>query len=256
MSYGERASFLGIPLELRHRIYDQTIFLGLDRRFTCTTDSADLKFRVDPDEFFSTAVGTAPLVHVPSTHRETTEPRVAEAETAVAWVSLRMTCRQIASEMDAYMQSSAVAKSEEHRTCKIVLGIFSAETMGVTLKAGPCVPADISILQVDVQTYQQMTIWDAREFLPIAQQLFLLLDRFARCGPSFDTSRPLVQRIKLGKIHIEIAYKLAFRQEDEFPASTAAVQPAEEWLNRSERFLGYTDWVTLTQKLVVNYGQE
>ncbi|KAM3416708.1 hypothetical protein BST61_g8299 [Cercospora zeina] len=180
----ERASLLGLPRELRLEIY-QHIF-ALDLRCTILNGWRD--------------------THTQE-HGFRSVPEVnSDAEFIVPWLSMMLTCKVLASEMQSVMKEKAFLHNAETTTWSLDL---EAKRGGMALgnttwQCIPCPPNRVSILQASYNTKRGFQSWGDGGPHGITSGLYQTLNFILHCGPRFNPKYRLPSSMHLEELRISL----------------------------------------------------
>ncbi|KAK4891727.1 hypothetical protein LTR27_009735 [Elasticomyces elasticus] len=182
------ASFLGIPRELRLQIYEKL-------------QEKDLEYKVldkwsggfDTRGFFATPI------------------RNAEARLVCPWLSLLLSCRAIAAEMQSLIRNQAQG-DDKHSTYVMETDIGGQESqdMGnVIWQRMPCAPTSAKVLLVHCYTDTRNNFWGDGGPLNLVRSMYQTLNLFLHCGPRLNPEKPLQD----GHLHLrELVIHMHLRQ--------------------------------------------
>ncbi|KAK5706119.1 hypothetical protein LTR97_001105 [Elasticomyces elasticus] len=190
MATSPPASFLGIPRELRLQIYEELQEQNLECKVL-------KKWRGGHDSrgFYATPI------------------RDPEARLIIPWLSLLLSCRAIAAEMQSWIRNQAQAQGDDKHSTYIMetdLGGQESQDMGnVIWQRIPCAPTSAKVLLVHCYTDTRNSFWGDGGPLNIVRSMYQTLNLFLHCGPRLNPEKPLQD----GHLHLrELVIHMHLRQ--------------------------------------------
>ncbi|KAI1159160.1 hypothetical protein F5B18DRAFT_40785 [Nemania serpens] len=195
---GGRASFLGVPPEIRHNIYGHVICIDLDHKvITLYKDG------------WARTGGFSTIMH----HRP-------EA-LFLPWVNLLLACRQVNAELSAYMNSGSVLENEDNRTYSMdIIGLSRGVLQAATWRRIPCHPSKVDTFSVQLRIENKksqatrLRIWGNGGPLPVVRQLYQTLNLVLHNGPVLCRASPLSHPLKLKRMVMRVTAAKASGAED------------------------------------------
>ncbi|KAK3681529.1 hypothetical protein LTR37_020872 [Vermiconidia calcicola] len=164
------ASFLGLPAELRLKIYEYLVHTDINCRI------------LDNVLHTSGCRGTAArLILNPS----------ATLSSSVPWLSLLMTCRDVASELNWFMNDAALLNDERNRTC-------------ATWRSLPCKPSQARNVVMNVKARSGSGPWTEGGAASLARALYQMLNHVAHNGPRLERHSQLKEHMRLQELILNI----------------------------------------------------
>ena len=163
----EETTLLGLPTELRLRIYDFCIHLDplcvVLKDIQHTTSSNGTRAVLLPNP------GLKLHRHVP-------------------WLNLRLTCRFIAAELESYISDAAFLKQRSNRTYELDLDVYCNDrpiksNRLVIWRSLPCPPEKAQFLVINVAAKRGAGPWTEGGAASLARALYQLLNHLFHKGP-------------------------------------------------------------------------
>ncbi|SMR48634.1 unnamed protein product [Zymoseptoria tritici ST99CH_1E4] len=186
-----RASLLGLPVELRHLIYQQVFLLPIDHQV-----SSSWKLTFDLEK-----------------RRSQLLPDLNPTRLSIPWLNLSLTSRTLASDLRSLMSSPSYAADERLHTYTLDLeGEGEGLTLGcrlgpTTWVSLPCPPQDVRILDVRYDTNTGLQTHGDGGPSRLTTALFQTLNLLIHCGPRLDFGRVLPEPMRIHELKIEMARK-------------------------------------------------
>lgn len=220
ISEPKRAALLGMPPELRLKIYDEV--LGFDRGQLTIHDPAhplDHEWRFTYKDLWS--------------HERGFGTRISRHDTSlpyISWLSLLSTCSVVRGELKGHMstvaaaaafQASSATDEAEHEaavntawTYELCIAASYRKLTDAVFISLPCSPTDCRALTAHITLPRGLSFWGDGGPMPILRELYQTLNRFLHCGPVLDAPRPL----STGPLRLEelrIIVKAEAKSQDE-----------------------------------------
>lgn len=188
VAFIEKATFLGLPTELRLRIYDFAIHADID----CTI-LTDIDHTADPRR------GTqATLIPNPD----------AKFSRAVPWYNLKQTCKSVTSELHNFMTDISFRNDELNRTYILDLAIhndwMSKPERALRWRHLPCYPTQAQFLVINVITLSGSGPWTEGGPGSLARAVFQILNHLCHNGPRILTKQQLPDHLQIWQLTINV----------------------------------------------------
>lgn len=192
-----RASLLGLPAELRLRIYDNVI------DFEIHSPEIFVPFP-DPDKedrrFKDNSFNLSYVFGKTTIKRRYPDEKLPPP----SWLSLQSTCRTIYLELRAHIQRPEERQVDDAaHTYAISILAKCGRLESLHFTSIPCPLKHCRVLQARI-TYREYGMmrrfWGDGGPMPVVRELYQTLNLFLHCGPKFDVARPLPQPLKLEKL--------------------------------------------------------
>ncbi|CAK1364698.1 unnamed protein product [Cercospora beticola] len=179
-----QASLLGLPRELRLEIYRHVFALDLQ----CTILNGWRDTHTQEHGFRS----------VPEVDRD--------ADLIVPWLSIMLTCKDLACEMQSVMKEKSFSENPQTTTWSLELeGKRGGMALGhTTWQRIPCPPNQVRILQASYNTKGGFQSWGDGGPHGITSGLYQTLNFILHCGPRFDPGYRLPARMHLEELRISL----------------------------------------------------
>ncbi len=182
-----RASLLGLPAELRLKIYDFTLLADVDCRV------------IDDIDHSKDSNGTHATL-IPN-------PR-ADLALAIPWLNLLLTCRIISSELRSYLRESACLKHNENRTYVLDLKVLGSQVQKprrtIIWRRIPCAPNEANCLVMNVSTRPEPGPWTEGGPASLARALHQVLNHTVHLGPRMVRDTLLEKHMELQDLLINV----------------------------------------------------
>lgn len=179
MAAPERASLLGLPVEIRLQIYDYVCQLAPDPR-GLITETTNIRHSLN-----TRGAWRGPYCGIKS-----------PARLGIPWIQLLSCCTTIAAELKQYMEGPAYLAKEHSRTFIVDI---SDHNKSLAWQKIPCRPHQAQTLVVNPRSLND------------TENALWLVYQFVRCGPMFDWSRPIAEPPVLDELLVNV--------HDEVPGS-------------------------------------
>lgn len=210
---GPRASLLGLPTELRLKIYQFVVKLDVDYVFVR-----------DIYHIFDSHGTQATLV--PNGHPD--------FRSAVPWLNLSLSCRQISSELRSHVQDYQSSNDQVNRTYEVDLDIFrqlgERAIRTATWRQIPCAPAQVRSIIMNVRIGSGPGPWTEGGPASLARAIFQILNRTVHLGPRIFSTSLLPDHMKLTDLYINVD----IGRYTDFPARGCQTDPRLNWFRFQE----------------------
>ena len=184
----EKPSFVGLPTELRLKIYDYVIH-------------ADIDCVILKDILHTTGSNGTQAVLVPVPKQNLL--------CHIPWLNLLLTCNRVAWEMRSHMAESSFLNEEKNRTCVLDLDVYhdsesSKPNRHVTWRSLPCSPSDAQVLVMNVTGRGCPGPWTEGGAASLARALYQLLNHLLHKGPRIVTGHILPEHMVLRELILNI----------------------------------------------------
>ncbi|KAI1110067.1 hypothetical protein F5Y14DRAFT_455364 [Nemania sp. NC0429] len=183
-----RATFMGVPPEIRDNIYNFVLGLNINSEVVAQYQ--------DHHELHS---GFSTIMY-----------RSSEAQLSFPWVNLLLACKQVNAELGAYMKSGTVLKNEENRTyCLDMVGRTRGILTAAKWRRVPCHPSKVDTFVVNlhiekIPLMNRLRTWGNGGPMPVVRQLYQTLNLMLHKGPVLHRTSPLPRPLKLKKMVMRI----------------------------------------------------
>ncbi|KAK5173676.1 uncharacterized protein LTR77_002357 [Saxophila tyrrhenica] len=182
------ASLLGLPTELRLRIYDYVL-------------QADINCPIVVDIVHSSDSNGTQAALIPNAE--------AAFSSKIPWLNLRTTCRRISHELQSYVQDSSCQKNDFNRTYVLDLEVSrhydrGPATRTVTWRSIPCAPAQARYIIMNVITRSGPGPWTDGGSASLARAVYQVLNHAVHMGPRIFRKSLLPHHMKLQDLIINI----------------------------------------------------
>jgi len=190
-----QATFIGIPRELRLRIYDYLRHSPIEYQV----------LKGFNDDFTNGGFSAKPI-------------RAEDQHLYLPWLNVALTCRPLAHEIQSSLISSPASatagedaerrgESADHdRTYTLSMELIRQGQVGqVTWTTIPCAPSDVKTLVVTCNADSKTRFWGDGGPMGIVRSLYQTFNLFLHCGPNFNATRPLPARIRLQELVVVMA---------------------------------------------------
>nr|POE47048.1 hypothetical protein CFP56_00380 [Quercus suber] len=200
-----RASFLGLPTELRLQIYSY---------LRCAPMNATVMegFR---DGWEDHAFQTTPI-------------RADTTRINIPWLNLMLTSRAIAAEMkaDAVSGRAAATAVTTSKAQTYSLSISARWNLdAITWTRIPCPPEDVRVLDVTFHAPCDLRFWGDGGPRGIVRSLYQTLNLFLHCGPMLQKGHPLKKHISLKELILRMDVSHHCCQKDDLNGTDGFVPP-------------------------------
>ncbi|KAK3726134.1 hypothetical protein LTR37_000282 [Vermiconidia calcicola] len=196
MTAQKQASLLGLPVELRHNIYDHIFNLELQ----CKVLDGYSK---GGDYSRYSAI------------------RSQGAKLQLPWLNLMFTCNSIAKELCSYMTLTIFTEDKTNHTYELTLEVRQNRIASVTWNKIPCQPSYASTIVANIGAIGPYD--DGPR--PIMAELHQTLNLLLHCGPLLDTKRPLRESMLVAMLLVNV--QLADERSDDIDFHMAMI--IDEW---------------------------
>lgn len=162
----KEASFLGIPRELRMKIYDYVFDFNIEYTPPC-----GYGFRAD-------------------------------ARLQLSWLNLMLTCATTAGEIRSIMDTAAFSVGQANTSYELDLQCSKFTLTSTKWTKIPCTPSRVQDVIVHFNAVFLYRFWCDGGPMTIVSELYQTLNLLIHCGPTLDSRRPLPQLMKLRQIVI------------------------------------------------------
>ena len=182
------ASFLGLPTELRLKIYEYVFHMDVD----CTVIQ-DIKHVTGSN-------GTQAIL----------VPQLPQRLSAhIHWLNLQLTCKVTASEMKSYMGEAAFLNNERSRTYILDVEIYndimtSPPKRLVKWRGIPCPPAEARALIVHVKPSEKSIPWTEGGPASLARAIYQIMNHLFHRGPQIITKHLLPHHMRIRDLTINV----------------------------------------------------
>lgn len=180
-----RASLLGLPPELRLKIYG----------FMCHVD-INCTILQDIEHIFRRGA-KAKLIPNPE----------ANLALSVPWINLPLTCRTICSELKSFMAGGPFLSNEDNRIYVLELDVYNDKTKAIrkaVWRKVPCPPEHAQILQMNIVTVTGDGPWTEGGPASLARAVYQMLNHTCHNGPRMVRRRPLPNHMQVKDLTINI----------------------------------------------------
>lgn len=192
-----RASFLGLPSELRLKIYDHVLDFDRDKPEALVPfpdpEKDDWRFKYNSFHLLSDGFET-----------EIQRRYIGQSLPRISWLSLQSTCRTVYHELRSHVlgPEKGQAHDSAHTYALSILG-GKGRLQGLHFTSMPCPPQDCRILRARISLRGSGIMprfWGDGGPMPIVRELYQTLNRFLHCGPRLDAAKSLPHPLKLEKL--------------------------------------------------------
>ena len=181
------ASFLGLPTELRLRIYDFVIQLDVDYKII-----KDVRHSSDSS-------GTqATLIPEQST----------DFRSAIPWLNLPLICRHVSSELQSYVTEFPTPDNEGNRTYVMDFEVDHPPgrkaTRSMTWRRLSCAPHQVRNITINVLSTSDGGPWTEGGPASLARALFQILNRVMHLGPRVFRTALLPKHMEIQNLYINV----------------------------------------------------
>ena len=188
MSARAETTFLGLPTELRLKIYNYII-------------------HADPE-----CIILRDIQHVTGsngTQAVLLGNSKANLRSHLSWLDLQLTCSAIASEIRSYMTGPSFLNVEENCTYVLDLDVYnnsgsSKANRLATWRSLPCHPADAKVLIVNVATRRGPAPWTEGGPASLARALYQIFNHLVHKGPKIVTTPLLPDHMRLRELIVNV----------------------------------------------------
>lgn len=182
----ERATLLGLPTELRLRVYDYCIHTEL----VCVAVK-DIKH--------TTGSNGTQAVLIPN--------QGLRLRRHIAWLNLELTCRFVATEIRSYMNETSFLNNKNNRTYELDLDVYCnyaplKSVRPVVWRSLPCAPDKADIVIINVAARQGPGPWTEGGAASLARALYQLLNQLLHKGPLLAAGKRLPSHMRLNELVI------------------------------------------------------
>ncbi|KAF7344624.1 hypothetical protein MSAN_01944700 [Mycena sanguinolenta] len=168
---------LGLPTELRLQIYDGVVHLPID----CEVARRPSSQQPGPAQ-------PAPVLSIP-------------------WLSLALVCKTITEELRDYLHTSGNTTYELEIDNTDPKQKQRSIPKTVTWRRIPCPPSSVRTLKANLVLHFGTRFWGCGGPMPILSQLYQVLNHFIHNGPFLARQSPLVNRIHLSTLIVQLCVK-------------------------------------------------
>jgi hypothetical protein len=173
------ASLLGLPTELRLKIYEHLILADID----CKIDSNGTQATLIPHSEY-------------------------ELSASVAWLNLPLTCKAIADELRSLVENSSPLKSTPNRTYVMELNVYKVDgrkpIRTATWRRIPCAPTQAQAIIMKVNTSSGPGPWTEGGAASLARALYQLLNYTMHLGPRIFRTALLPEHMVLRELQVDV----------------------------------------------------
>ena len=194
-----RASLLGLPAELRLKIYDYA-------------NHTDINCLVLENVTHTSG---------PSTGTRAILIRKADANLALSipWLNLRFSCKSIQSELDAFMTKAAFLNAEQNRTYTLDVEIENDDSTikasrRATWRALPCPASYMQVLVMNVSASSEFGPWTEGGAASLARAVYQILNHLCHNGPQIITRHQLKDHMRFCELIINVDQGTAIKREN------------------------------------------
>ena len=183
-----RATFLGLPTELRLRVYDYTIHTD--------TKCSILK---DIQHISGPTKGTQAILML--------NPE-AKIIRSIPWLNLRLTCKTVHYELESFMADAVFMNNEQNHTYVLDLDVShqaeSKPRRPVTWRSLPCPPTRAKVLIINVAARPGPGPWTEGGAASLARALYQIFNHLFHNGPRLVADQQLPDHMRLRHVIINV----------------------------------------------------
>lgn len=181
------ASLLGLPTELRLRIYDFVIH-------------SDLGYKILKDVFHSSDSNGTQATPIPE--------EGPDFHSFITWLNLPLTCRHIALELQSYVTQCSASEHGHNRTYvmdfEVENHVGRAATRSLTWRRIPCKPAQVQNIVINVKHTTGTGPWTDGGAASLARALYQILNRVMHLGPRIFRTTLLSKHMEIQNLYINV----------------------------------------------------
>ncbi|KAF8138075.1 hypothetical protein K438DRAFT_725573 [Mycena galopus ATCC 62051] len=196
---------LGLPTELRLKIYDDVVDLPLD----CKVDRRKPRTETAPPPDNTGVSPTRQCLCIP-------------------WLDLLLVCKTIANELQHHVRTSG------NTTYKLEVDnprtYYNLSNTAVTWRRIPCPPSSVRTLEAKLAFTSDPRFWGGGGPLGILSALYQVLNCFIHNGPVLSRGSPLCEHLHLNMLVVQLC---VIKPDPETQLAQAAVLQRKKWLRRN-----------------------
>lgn len=181
-----RATLLGLPAELRLRIYEYVCHLEID----CTILN-------NIEHYMSRGIKARLILN-----------QEANLRSNIPWINLSSTCKIIAAELKFFMLEASFLNSQINRIYSLDLEVYNAQTQDAVRKAIwrqiPCPPQHAQILVMNIATSSGFGPWTDGGPASLARAVYQMLNHTCHNGPRMIRRHELKSHMQVKDLIINI----------------------------------------------------
>ena len=181
----DSATLLGVPAELRRRIYDYVCHLDID----CNV--------LGNIEHYCSRGIKARLIVNPE----------ADLTATISWINLSLSCRKIALELNSFMLERSLFNNETNRIYSLDLNVHNAQKEAIrtaTWRKIPCPPRHAQILVMNIKIASGCGPWTDGGPASLARAVYQMLNHTCHNGPRMVRRHTLRNHMQIKDLIINI----------------------------------------------------
>lgn len=182
----DQASLLGLPAELRLRIYQYVCHLEIN----CTILN-------NIEHYMSRGIKARLILN-----------QEANLGSNIPWINLSSTCRTIAAELKSYMLEASFLNDQMNRIYSLDFEVYNAQSQEAIRKAIwrqiPCPPQHAQILVMNISTSSGFGPWTDGGPASLARAVYQMLNHTCHNGPRMIRRRELSKHMQVRDLIINI----------------------------------------------------